>query len=113
MAPLAGRRFIPLWAILEHLARKSGHVYSIPMVARRTPTGFVIPMAFGDQTDWVRNVLAAGTCSIVWKGHRYEADQAEAIDREQAGDAFSGFQRRALPLIGIERFVRVRVQSPS
>jgi deazaflavin-dependent oxidoreductase (nitroreductase family) len=112
MSPFAGRRFFPLWAILEHRGRKSGRVYSIPVVARRMPTGFVIPMAFGEQTDWVRNVLAAGTCSLVWKGHRYEADQAESIDRAEAATAFDAFSRRMLPVIGIERFVRVRVQAP-
>lgn len=112
MSPFAGRRFFPLWAILEHRGRKSGRLYRIPVVARRTPDGFIIPMPFGEGTDWVRNVLAAGTCAIVWKGRRYQADQAETIGTEDAAPAFDRVQRRLLPVIGIERFVRVRAGEP-
>jgi deazaflavin-dependent oxidoreductase (nitroreductase family) len=108
MSPFAGRRFFPLWAILEHQGRKSGRHFSTPVVARRTADGFVIPMAFGDKADWVRNVLAAGGCSIVWKGRRFEADRAEAIDRAEAAREFDWLSRTMMPVIGIEKFVRVR-----
>ena len=108
MSPFAGRRFFPLWAILEHRGRKSGKLYRTPVVARRTPDGFVIPMPFGEGTDWVRNVLAAGSCAIVWKGRRFEADQAQTVDNAQAAPAFDRIQRRLLPVIGIEQFMRVR-----
>jgi deazaflavin-dependent oxidoreductase (nitroreductase family) len=112
MSPFAGRRFFPLWAILEHRGRKSGRLYRIPVVARRTPEGFVIPMPFGEGTDWVRNVLAAGTCAIVWKGRRFEADQAETIGNDEAAPAFNRWQRKMFPVIGIARFVRVRAPQP-
>lgn len=109
MSPFAGRRWFPLWAILEHRGRKSGRVYRTPIVARRTPDGFVIPMPFGEATDWVRNVLAAGTCAITWKGHRYELDHPETIDRRAAAPAFGGLLGRMLPVVGIEQFMRVQV----
>ena len=108
MSPFAGRRFFPLWAILEHRGRKSGKLYRIPVVARRTADGFLIPMPFGEGTDWVRNVLAAGSCAIVWKGRRFEADQARTVDNQEAAPSFDRIQRRLLPIIGIQHFMRVR-----
>jgi deazaflavin-dependent oxidoreductase (nitroreductase family) len=112
MSPFAGRRFFPLWAILEHTGRKSGRSYATPVVARRVADGFIIPMAFGEKTDWVRNVLASGTATIVWKGRRYQTDHAESIDRAQAAPVFDWISRTMMPVLVIERFVRVRGRDP-
>jgi hypothetical protein len=34
----------------------------------RSPDGFVIALTYGPDRDWVRNVLAAGGCTIEWRG---------------------------------------------
>ena len=57
---LAGRRFLPLWAVLRHSGRKSGKQYAIPVAVIPTETTFIIAMPWGRGTDWVRNVLRPG-----------------------------------------------------
>ena len=34
---------------------------------------FIVPLTFGERSDWVRNVLEAGHCSIRFKGVDYLA----------------------------------------
>ncbi len=62
---VAGR--IPPLAIVAHRGRRSGTVYRTPVMAFRERGGdaFVVALTYGPDTDWVRNVLAAGGCDIV------------------------------------------------
>src|SRR5687768_13299362 len=55
MLPLAGKRWNPIFAIVEHRGRKTGRPYAAPVAARRVSGGFVISLAFGAQVDWHRN----------------------------------------------------------
>src|SRR4051812_32278800 len=65
---LAGRRYFPAWAVVHHRGRVSGRSLAVPVSVVATPTGFVINLPWGARTNWVRNVLAAGECTIRWKG---------------------------------------------
>jgi deazaflavin-dependent oxidoreductase (nitroreductase family) len=105
--PLAGRRMIPLYAILEHRGRTSGIVRRTPVVARRTPDGFIIPMPFGASTQWTLNVLAAGEATIVWKGREWHVQDPRVVGIDEAGAALGTF-RRAAGRLGIEQYLAVR-----
>src|SRR5258708_1484790 len=98
--PLAGTRLMPLYGILEHRGRKSGKTFRTPVVVRPTSDGFIVPMPWGEGTDWFRNVSAAGGCAIVWKGRPYQLSQPEVIDAADAGAAFGGLQRSAMQRFG-------------
>jgi hypothetical protein len=107
--PLAGTRWFPLWAILRHTGRKSGKQYAIPIVAFPSVDGFVIPLPFGDDTQWVRNLFGADG-GLRWRAREYTIDQPELVDLDDAAvtDAVPGFLRVAARLLGIVRWVRVR-----
>jgi deazaflavin-dependent oxidoreductase (nitroreductase family) len=62
---------LPGYGILEHTGRKSGRAFRTPVNVFATPGGFVIPIAYGTQSDWVRNVLAAGGGHLVHRRVRY------------------------------------------
>lgn len=53
----------PGWAIVVHRGRKSGRTFRTPLWAFRRHNGFVIALTYGPETDWVRNVLAAGAAN--------------------------------------------------
>ncbi|MEU4420818.1 hypothetical protein AB0F81_09335 [Actinoplanes sp. NPDC024001] len=67
---LAGRRGIPVWAVVHHRGRVSGRDLRVPIAVVATPDHFVINLPWGPRTNWVRNVIAAGGCTIRWKGGR-------------------------------------------
>jgi deazaflavin-dependent oxidoreductase (nitroreductase family) len=52
------------FADLEHAGRKSGTVRHTPVRAFRTGDTVVIGLNFGQQSDWYRNIEAAGTCHL-------------------------------------------------
>ena len=105
--PLAGKRWNPIFAVLEHRGRKSGRQYATPVAARRAEGGFVISLAFGAQVDWHRNLLAAGGGTIRWRGERYAVYGPERIDVAAAMAVFHPVQRLLLRVAGVDGYVRV------
>jgi deazaflavin-dependent oxidoreductase (nitroreductase family) len=105
---LAGSRRLPMFAIIYHRGRRSGRSYSTPLGARPTPDGFIIPLTFGKQADWFRNVQAAGGCVIRRKGADYQLIEPEVVDWATARTAFYPLERVVMPIMGIEHFVRLR-----
>jgi deazaflavin-dependent oxidoreductase (nitroreductase family) len=111
--PLAGRRFFPLWGIIRYSGRRSGRSYATPVVVQRTRDGFLIPMPFGDATQWARNILAAGGVTIRWRAGEYRSVDPEVIDWRAARSGFPPLLRAMIPMTGIRTFMRVRAEEPS
>jgi len=61
---------VPPLAVVHHVGRTSGRSYRTPVVAFPSPKGFVIPMTYGRDVDWARNLLAARGGEIVQRGQR-------------------------------------------
>jgi deazaflavin-dependent oxidoreductase (nitroreductase family) len=108
MAKLAGKRHVRQFAVLQHRGRRSGRVYETPVVAQRTPDGFVVPMPFGEKTDWFRNLQAAGEGIIRWNGVAYHVVEPQMVDWTTARPDFHRLERLAVPVLGIQRFARLR-----
>jgi len=106
---LAGTRLLPLYGVIEHRGRRSGKVFHTPVVVRPTDDGFIVPMPWGEGTDWYRNVRAAGECTIRWKGRDYQLGDPEVIDQAaMVGPGFSAFQRTMMARLGIAQALRLR-----
>jgi deazaflavin-dependent oxidoreductase (nitroreductase family) len=106
---LAGRRHFPMAAQIRHVGRRSGRQYVTPAGARLVGDTFVIPLTFGNQSDWSRNVRAAGGCSIRLDGTDYRAVRPDLVDRDQAGEviraAFGPVQRAMFRMLGIRQYL--------
>ena len=100
--------FIPIWGVIVHTGRKSGRKFATPIALAKTRDGFVIPLPWGEGTDWCRNLLAAHGGVVRWGGRDIPVREPEIIDRAAAAPEFGLIPRRMVGLIGIERFVRVR-----
>jgi deazaflavin-dependent oxidoreductase (nitroreductase family) len=106
---LAGTPVLPLYGVIEHRGRRTGKAFRTPVVVRPTGDGFVVPMPWGERTDWYRNVSAAGGCMLRWKGRAYLLVQPEVIDDPNAATTgFTAFQRALMARLGISRFLRLR-----
>jgi deazaflavin-dependent oxidoreductase (nitroreductase family) len=105
---LAGTRWMPLYGVITHRGRRSGRVFHTPVVVRAVADGFVIPMPWGDGTDWYRNVRAEGGCLIRWKDRDYRMVDPQILDIAHASGAFSRFQQRLMPRLGINQALHLR-----
>ncbi len=55
---------MPGFAIVTHVGRRSGRVYDTPVNVFRDGDRYVFALTYGAESDWVRNVIAAGGCEI-------------------------------------------------
>ena len=108
MLPLAGKRWNPIFAVVEHRGRKTGRVYRTPVAARRSGDGFIIALAFGAQVDWYRNLVAVGGGTIRWRGTAYSVTAPERVDAATVLPGFDPVQRRLLQIAGIDGYVHAR-----
>lgn len=66
-------------AELEHVGRRSGRVYHTPVRAFRTGDRVVIGLNFGRESDWRRNITAAGGCRMRLRGQVMELAQPRVV----------------------------------
>jgi deazaflavin-dependent oxidoreductase (nitroreductase family) len=112
--PLAGTRWFPYYAILRHTGRTSGKAYATPVVARPTPDGFLIPLPFGDATQWARNLFAAGGGTLRYAGREQRIAEPRIVDREVGGAHLPRVVRFVAGRLGLRQYVLVRrLPSPS
>lgn len=52
-------------ALVEHVGRRTGTVRRTPIHPMETADGYRIIVPVGEQSEWARNVLAAGHCRLV------------------------------------------------
>ncbi len=82
LGPLA--RVIPPLAVVHHVGRRSGRSYHTPVVAFRDKETFVIPMTYGRDVDWARNIVKAHRCQIERMGRRFTAANPRVVDFKTA-----------------------------
>lgn len=75
---------VPPLAVVHHRGRKSGRPYRTPVIAFRTAGGFVIPMTYGRDVDWARNMVAVGQAEIERLGARTTVRNARIVGIEKA-----------------------------
>ena len=111
--PLAGKRWLPLYGLLRHVGRTSGKAYEVPIVALPFAGGFMIPLPFGDKTQWLKNLQAADQAGLRHAGHDYVIDRPEVVDLKTAGPDLPRWVRVAAGWVGIHQFVRVHQVNPA
>lgn len=105
---LAGHRWLPVWAVLRHRGRRSGREYATPVAVLVTPDTFVIALPWGTGTDWVRNVLAAGECTITWRSLPWRCTEPTLVDRDVALAAANRFERAVIARAPFRGFLQIR-----
>jgi deazaflavin-dependent oxidoreductase (nitroreductase family) len=85
---LAGRRGVPLWALIRHRGRRSGTAYETPIaiVPTKDPSIIMIGLPWGRDTNWGRNVMAGSGASLRWKGRELTLTHPRMVDPATAGD---------------------------
>lgn len=94
-------------AVVRHVGRHSGHHYATPVVAVPVAGSFLIPLPYGTETDWCRNVRAAGAFTLEQEGVSYRVDQPELLDAATAYPLLDLAYRWVWRLFGITHYLRV------
>ncbi len=102
--------WLPGFGIVEHTGRRSGRIYRTPVNVFRTPGGYVIALTYGSNTDWVRNVLAAGGCSLAVRGKQVQLGDPRIVTYEERRPV-PAVVRQMLGLLGVTEFLFLNRES--
>lgn len=80
LGPLALR--LPGFGVIEHRGRRSGRLYRTPVNVFGMPGGFLLALTYGKESDWVKNVVAAGGCELETRGHRHRLTAPRIVHDE-------------------------------
>ena len=98
--------WLPGFGILTHLGRKSGKVYRTPINVFRASNGFIIALTYSSQSEWVKNVLAAGGCELRTRGKRYQLSSPQVVD-DPTRRRFPISVRVVLKIVGADEYMEL------
>lgn len=102
--------WMPGLGVIVHHGRRSGRRYETPVNVFSAGNGYVIALTYGPDTDWVKNVLAAGGCELRTRGRVLRADSPR-VYHDETRRAIRPAERQVLKLIGVADFLSLRTTS--
>jgi deazaflavin-dependent oxidoreductase (nitroreductase family) len=100
-------RWLPGMGIVVHRGRRSGRQYQTPVNVFPRPGGrYVVALTYGQDTDWCRNVLAAGGCELHSGGRIIELTSPRLFHDETRRE-IRVVERAILGLLGVNDFLEL------
>jgi deazaflavin-dependent oxidoreductase (nitroreductase family) len=95
-------------SVIRHRGRKTGKEYETPIVPFPTDDAFLISLPYGPDTDWCRNILAAGTATLVTEGETYAVAQPEIVATTDVQHLFPANEQRTHRVFRVEHCLRMQ-----
>jgi deazaflavin-dependent oxidoreductase (nitroreductase family) len=76
--------WMPGFGVVTHRGRRSGKEYRIPVNVFRRGGGFLFCLTYGKDSDWVRNVRAAGGCTLLTRRRTHRLTNPRLEHHEQS-----------------------------
>jgi deazaflavin-dependent oxidoreductase (nitroreductase family) len=108
---VAGR--LPSFGILTHTGRKSGRTYSTPINVFRRGDDYYFFLTYGSDVQWVKNVLASGSCSLETRGQVVELVEPELVTDPELRPAPRAVRFVEGRIAGVTQYLRMRASSPA
>jgi deazaflavin-dependent oxidoreductase (nitroreductase family) len=96
------------YGVVHHVGRRSGAAYDTPVDATRTPEGVLIVLPYGPVTDWCRNVLAAGHCTLTLDGDQLALTAPGVIPANVAEPLLPAAVARRAHRLGIAHYLSLK-----
>jgi deazaflavin-dependent oxidoreductase (nitroreductase family) len=100
------------FSVVVHTGRKSGREYRTPLLLASVPEGFVAELTYGPNVDWLRNVEAAGGCTLIHGGVTLRVTGVEPCDAERGRAAFPVPARLVLTVFRKKHYRVLRIAAP-
>jgi deazaflavin-dependent oxidoreductase (nitroreductase family) len=102
-------RWLPGGGVVVHRGRRSGRAYQTPVDVFPRPGGrYIIALTYGPDTDWVKNVLAAGGCALITRGSHL-ALTAPQLFHDEARREIRVPERLMLAVLQVSDFMELQV----
>ena len=95
-------------SIVQHRGRISGAEYETPVGVVTDGDAFLIALPYGSRPQWLHNVLAAGSATLVHEGCRYRVAHPELIALATVAGRFSASDQGLFRWLRVEDCLRLR-----
>jgi deazaflavin-dependent oxidoreductase (nitroreductase family) len=99
--------WLPGFGVVVHRGRKSGRTYRTPVNVFAAPGGYTIALTYGTNSDWLRNVVAAGGCELITRGRTVQATSPR-VYRDEARSGIRVAERQILGLLHVSDFLALQ-----
>ena len=98
--------WMPGFGVVAHAGRR----YQTPVNVFPAADGYLLALTYGPDSDWVKNVLAAGGCELVTRGRTVRLVSPQLVhDENRRG--IRPLERQVLRLIGVADFLSLKTAS--
>jgi deazaflavin-dependent oxidoreductase (nitroreductase family) len=100
--------WMPGLGVVVHRGRRTGRVYQTPVNVFAAEDGYVLALTYGPDTDWVKNVLAAGGCELRTRG-RVIRLTSPRLFHDETRRGIRPLERQVLRVISVADFLSLKV----
>jgi deazaflavin-dependent oxidoreductase (nitroreductase family) len=108
---IAGGWWVPMFSLLHHRGHKSGRIYATPVTGFPRGGFFWLGLAFGQDSGWARNVLAAGDADLRYRGTDYHLVEATVVETADVKHQLPLVVRLGATAFSMPKVLRMRVAS--
>jgi deazaflavin-dependent oxidoreductase (nitroreductase family) len=99
--------WMPGLGVVIHRGRRSGRRYQTPVNVFPAADGYVFALTYGPDTDWVRNVLAAGGCELRTRGRTVRL-VSPRLYRDESRRGVRPVERQVLRVLNVADFLSLK-----
>ena len=103
---------LPGFGVVVHRGRRSGRRYETPVNVFPAADGYVLALTYGPDTDWAKNVLAAGGCELRTRGRTVPLSSPRLF-RDESRHNIRPFERQVLRFLGVSDFLSLTTGPPA
>jgi deazaflavin-dependent oxidoreductase (nitroreductase family) len=98
----------PAMGILEHVGRRSGSAYRTPLNVFSTDEGVAVLLSYGPNTDWLKNLTAAGKGRMQRYGKTFTVTDPRVMTKEEAAPSVKGLVRQIFSMLPFDEALLLR-----
>ena len=106
MRPLARR--LPDFGVVIHRGRNTGELYHTPINVFRQGDTYLFLLTYGSDAQWVKNVIAAGSCSLETRGRVVQLIEPQLITDPELRPAPQLVRFVERRVAGVTQYLRMR-----
>ena len=95
--------------VLTHVGRVSGRTFQTPLDAHPVDGGYIFILVYGSGSDWVKNIIAAGTASLRVEGEEIPLKSPRVITEEVAWELLPPTTKRPPKFLRISEYLQMDV----
>ncbi len=99
------------WPILTHVGRSSGQTYRTPLEVHPVADGYIFILMYGSDSDWVQNVLAAGSAILDVDGEVVQLASPRLVSEEDAWRSLAADTKAPPTFLRVSEYLQVDVQA--